>query len=360
MTAEYGVPSHKSVSAEILELLTVFGRAPSSRLTDAVREGNQHASVRPRTDRQRKLLDTFGRGLTECLGREITLYRLTPKQAPRSTAECERLGEALERVRRIRKAAEEEAERRRVLEWLQVSTVLDSHVLTIGAYQAHIERFLGAAVQELHEHFPWIATELRPFVARVRTKGGAGQLRKAFDDGDVDYMLTPTPPTKAWPSVECYAYGLRLVGSPDLLAKVCGRRQESVDDGRRPDSVDVRALRGRTLIAAPPGFSSRERLEELFAGQAELGPILAEPNPLLIRVRALAGEALGVLSDEYTSVGRPELGYPLLSAANKKHRVPMYMSARPGLERGVHAAFRFVVQQLADREKTAARAAALD
>jgi hypothetical protein len=150
-----------------------------------------------------------------------------------------------------------------------------------------------------------------------------------------------------------------VVGSPAKLRQVHGDEAERlhVDQVK---TLRVDKLQGHTLIAAPRGFSSRDRLHDLL-GRVPVGTVLDEPNPLLLRVRALAGEALAVLSDEYTAVGRPRFSYPIiLSANNTRHCVPMYLRGHPGPTWGVHAAFLYVVEHLVEEEKKHPRAAALD
>jgi hypothetical protein len=254
-------------------------------------------------------------------------------------------------------AGRRDQEHVRVREALQLRCSLDKTVVNVGGYQAHVERFLGRAVQLAHETFPWIPVELRLFDSGPRERGG-GPLQEAFNSGEVDFMLRPSPMDASeldasCAELPCYRYRLRVVGSPEHLARLRGPA----------NSLDSASLDGQTLAAAPAGRPSRKLLDRLLAeARAKPTVILEQETPLHLRVTGLAGKALAVLSDEYSVIGLRQAEFPVLHHRGREYAVEMSLIYRKAAATRTHEAFLWAAKTLAARERGASgtRPAALD
>lgn len=339
---------------DALWLLTEFASRENGRerkLSDVVDDlfprqgGSPHRDLTP----QRNLLARTASGVAEFLGRCPEFCEARGKQGTFPTSDTDRVAVAAQRIltERSRVAAE-----RRALEWIQLASSIDNRSLRIGGYQAHYERFLGRLLQDLRDLFPWVQTELAFESSRKRGDPDVRTLADRYEAGDIDYMLVPEDknhPHSALDRPACYEYSLRVVAA-DLR-------------GQASELFPIEQLRGRTLIAAPQGYSSRDRLDALLTEhRVEVEGVIDDPNPLMVRVRALAGDAIAVLPDEYSVIGQASSGYPKLGVGGVPHRVRMRLVQRPGLEGGVHAALRFAVDRLcaAERRQERHRPAALD
>ncbi len=333
------------ISSDVLGLLEIFGRASGSHLTDSVRE-REGGRGQARTDGAKSLLDDLTVELNRYLPEPVELYVTKDKKWRRSTEACHTLVEAVEHVQRIRREHEREEEDRRKLEWLQLASILDRlpdgqrRPVRIGAYQAHVERFWGRVVQELQAQFPWLLVETTMYPNRKREQGMKGELARAFEDHKVDYMLAPEdtkPPETTESGRRCYCYSLCVVGSPAVLNEMKGQHRW----------VEIEAFQGRTLIAAPKGYSSRDRFDGFLRERSvQVQGVIEDTSPLMLRVRALGGAGVAVLSDEYKAIGGAEHRYPALWINARTHRVDMYLWSHTGQNKGVHQAFDFVVDQL--------------
>jgi len=211
----------------------------------------------------------------------------------------------------------------------------------------------------MQSEFSWVTVQVTMYANRRREPGAMGELQRCFklppeDPEAIDYMLVPADAGVGVESLRCYKYKLRVVGPRHLL-----KGSTSTNTGSFP----ITELRDKKLVAAPQQFSSRDRVDSLLK-KYDVKPamIFEEENPLLLRTRAMAGEALAVLSDEYSDIGGAQPAYPPLAHGNdnEQYVVEMHLSRREGLNHGVHAAFSHVVDHLAQQETTGQRPAALD
>jgi hypothetical protein len=329
----------KELGDDVLALLEAFTRAdddgpPRTTLNRAAEE----VARRPRPDvaAERQQLRALGRYLaadTES-GEPVDLHGKPGRRGTFATPEAMRMAEA---VRLIRRNREREWARRRELEDIQLVSAVDQRVLRIGGRQSHYERFLGRLAGRLHEHFPWVRLELT--LAPGDAADGDGALARQHEAGAIDYLLVEDdlPGT-------CYEYTLRVVGTARELARLGGQETPPAD-------VAAQRLTGETLVAAPAGHASRERLERILRRNGVVpARVLEEPSPLMRHVRALAGEGLAVLSDEYSAVGRAEGAFPHLLDAGHRATRPVRLQGRDELSGGVHTALQWEVAQLRTEE----------
>jgi hypothetical protein len=240
---------------------------------------------------------------------------------------------------------------------VQLASALDLRALRIGGYQAHMERFLGRLVAELNVDFPWVTTSVELYQNRVREERGVrvvhGDLKQAFEDGDVDYMLEPEDQGNVSPFPPVYRYSFRVVATEDRLREV--RRTQKKG---RAEGSHITDLHGKKLLLAPEGHSSRRRIESLLKKyHVEPADRVPVPTPLMLRVRALAGEGYAIISDEYGPIGSAQERFPALlvdhdvdSDYASTFTVPMILRVRDGLSGGIHAALATVVERLSEEE----------
>jgi hypothetical protein len=353
------------LSDEEVELLRRLSMPPDTQqslcaeprsLTDALRSPRPLGGINSKA-LARPPINKTARELSRLMESQVTLLRAQGKRGTFATDSCQALNPALEKIIQERDRVRAEAMRRRRLEWLQLSSCLDKAPLRVGAYQAHAERFLGSAGQLMYQFFDWLDFSIDVEENRKRTDRSRGVLRDRFDDGAYDFMLVPRASEPVHLET-VYSYSFRIVGNADKL--------NSLKNGQRV--IHVRQLQGERLLVAPSGSSSRRRLRELLldAGvDIEDGSVdlIEEVNPSSMRIRAESGQALAIISDEYTAVGGSRLDFPCLALGDDAdhlsiHRVEMGLLRQPDANMPRHRAFDFVIEELIAREKACERAAA--
>jgi hypothetical protein len=337
---------------QILAQLAEISAAPA-KLTDALRKCSPVTAPNSVRNAQQSIA-RLSRELAGFVGSEICLLDTREKQGSFATGACRALQPALTEILRDRQAALERDRLTVQLEWLRLSTCLDGAPLRIGAYQAHAERFLAAALNLLITNFPWLDCRLHIEEARARTDRYTGRLKERFDDGEFDYILVPRESEKSHLQ-RVYTYSFRVVGHPDRL--------DQLRTGN--NTVNVRDITGMPLIVAPEGASSRRRLHDIFLDEgididADAVSVLEEENPVVMRMRAETGQGIAVMSDEYSVIGGSRMGFPYLvrGAPAERCQVEMGLLKSPRADEPRHHAFDFVVQQLVEQEAEHDRAAA--
>jgi hypothetical protein len=342
-----------------LEIELLHRLAGTSTFTDALRHPKPLAGMSTKA-LAKPTVNKAVRQLSQLTGDTVQLLKPAGRRGTFATPACHALAPALAAIARDREAARAAALRKRQLEWLQLASCLDKEPLRIGAYQAHAERFLATAGQLMVHYFPWIDSEIFIEENRERSDNSRGIVRDRFDSGHYDVMLVPRDSEKIHLEF-VYAYSFRVIGTPEKLFEL--RDKHGI--------IDRRKLRGEKLIVSPAGSSSRQRLRELMldAGidiEANADELIVERNPNTMRTRALTGQGLAIMSDEYMAIGASTTEFPYLGLGpgdedhQEVHRVEMGLLRQPWADKPRHQAFYFVIQELVALEKVRARDAAQD
>ena len=355
------LPVLNDETIELLSLLADASDRPDESQGAKITEVFRHLpeSLNSQAAAKRALTD-IAKVLAGLTGRTVGLFESHSRRGTFATHECRALYPALEAIARDREDARDAARRKRRLEWLQLATSLDRKPLRIGAYQAHAERFLATAVQRMVGYFPWLDCSLELEEHRERDDHARGVVRQMFDEGKYDFMLVPQATETRVRFV--YEYSFRVLGTNARLSQL------SDDDG----IIDRRKLRGERLIVPPTTTSSRQRVEELLQDvdvdlERDLAGLIEEQNPCIMRLRAVTGQGLAIMSDEYTIVGGSSRDFPYLGLGpgddrrQRKHKVDMGLLRHRGVNEPRHQAFDFVIQDLVELENSSrTRAAAQD
>lgn len=341
------------VSDEIIELLHHLSELPpESAKLGRVLADQKHAPLNFANAQQ--AISKLSRELGKRTGSPVNLLETRGRTGTFATTDCRALLPALISIWQEREAAREEDERRSKLEWFRLSSCLDQKPLRIGAYQAHAERFMAAAVKMMIEYFPWLDCILEIEPSRSRSGKYAGQLQRRYASGEFDFILVPRESSER-NLKPVYTYSFRVIGHPRVLAELRAGL----------DSIHINRLNGHRLIVASEGSSSRQRLDGLLqdAGfsMTEQFQLIEENNPNAMRIRAETGQGLAIMSDEYSAVGGSRMVFPKLvrGAGHAPCEVDMGLLRKEATDCPRHQAFDFVIEQLLARERKCERSAAL-
>jgi hypothetical protein len=356
------------VDDDVIKLLSLLANSADG--TDGQGRGGKLTDILKHPDRPARLntqalakpeITRVANTLTRLIGGRVELLQPDGRLGTFATPECLALCQALQVIAQERHNTKEAARRQRRLEWLQLATCLDPDPLRIGAYQAHAERFLATAGQLMVRYFPWVRCTVSVEENRLRHESIAhGVVRQKFDNREYDFMLVPRDSERAHTDF-VYEYSFRVVGTAEKLSQL--RDSDGV--------IDRSKLRGETLIVAPDGSSSRQRVRELLLDadiDIEQGAVelVEERNPATMRLHAVSGQGLAIMSDEYTIVGASNMDFPYLGLGTdgekheRKHKVQMGLLRHKDADKPRHQAFDFVIQELVALEGKRPRAAAQD
>jgi molybdate transport repressor ModE-like protein len=174
-------------------------------------------------------------------------------------------------------------------------------VLSIACYPVHLENFLAPLLGQFRHLNPSVRLDL----SRVRDDRRRNVGRSLFDElreGQVDLAMGP-PQNPADGLEGIHVYDARIV----LLVP---------DDhpNRHSKTVPITLLRDQPVLAAPPGYFSREKITNAARDAGfDLRVEIESASPAALIALGMSGVGIPVVPDDYRAVRDDRFAYPTLT-----------------------------------------------